>query len=115
MTFAQWELWEVTWRHEDGGSKPRPALLISKPDMIARGDLHFLKLSTRCYPAVLSIEIAPGGPLWDGTGLRVTSYLYPEVQTFAASDALMRRGRANPALQRAVVQLIAVHARRRRG
>ena len=92
--YFQWETWDVEWRHEDGTSKRRPALLISTT---ACNDEHeelwFVKISSRRHDVPYVVELTPNDPAFAQTGLTKTSYFYiANIQKVHKSRIYKRRG-----------------------
>src|SRR5579872_3255012 len=73
----QWEIWEVEWLHEDGTSKPRPALVVSSNTFNDLGaGVWVAKISSQYFETEHRIELAAGDPSFKSTGLKRSCYLY---------------------------------------
>jgi len=91
----QWEIWEVDWLHEDGTSKPRPALVVSSNTFNSgHSGAWVAKISSQYFDTEHRIEIAAGDPSFKSTGLKKSCYVYlANVRLIEPDLLLYRRGR----------------------
>jgi mRNA-degrading endonuclease toxin of MazEF toxin-antitoxin module len=96
--YHQWEIWDVDWKHEDGTSKRRPALLISSTEHNRQSDeLWFVKVSSVKHNVPYCMEFHKDEPSFTGTGLTKTSYFYiADVRKISKSSVFRRRGAISP-------------------
>src|SRR5206468_4213543 len=106
--YEQWEIWEVEWKHEDGTSKNRPALLISESDYNRRHDhCVFVKISTKDHPARHKFELSPTDGAFVSTGLKKRSFFYlKKVQAISKDRIISRRGSLSRLTAFAIQQLL---------
>ncbi|MFH1421534.1 MAG: type II toxin-antitoxin system PemK/MazF family toxin [Planctomycetota bacterium] len=95
--YRQWEIWEVEWKHEDGTSKQRPALLISDTNYnLMHDELRFMKITNKEYRGYNYYCFSKDDPAFAITGLSKTCYLYPAlVQNISKKKIISRRGCLN--------------------
>lgn len=94
----QWEIWRVVWRHEDGTSKPRPALAVSSQAYnAANGHAVFVKITSQVHSNVPGrLKIDSANPDFRHTGLDVTSWIHGfDDQRVVDADLLDRLGHIN--------------------
>lgn len=120
--FTQWDVWTVFWEHQAPGAgapgKPRPAVLLSDDEEIAKGgSLLFIKISKQSYPGVPDIRLDRNdGDEFDCTGLHVSpSYIhYTSVQAVDRSRVGERAGHLGEATVEFLIALIEQEKRNRR-
>lgn len=90
----QWEIWQVRWRHEDGTSKGRPALVVSSDAHNARGgDVWCLKISGEAHAVRYRVDLETSDPEFPLTGLTKDSYFYlTNIQRIPPSGIIRHRG-----------------------
>lgn len=93
-TFLQWEIWQVDWLHEDGTSKPRPALLLSPSGFnVSHDELWFVKITGTDRSTPNRVKLEEKSPMFATTGLTKSCYIYPEnIKKIAKSSIRRKRG-----------------------
>jgi mRNA-degrading endonuclease toxin of MazEF toxin-antitoxin module len=93
---CQWDIWQVNWHHEDGTSKPRPALILSSSAYArANASVWVAKFTKTCVPNTpFMIQFDKSDPTFPETGLTESCCLYiAECRKIDASLLIHRRGR----------------------
>ncbi len=106
--YAQWDIWQVNWKHEDGSSKPRPALLISSTEYNENNEaLAFIKISGIKHDIPYRLDLGVKDASFATTKLEKQSYIYcANVQKIKKKSILYQRGYADLALIRRVMRII---------
>ncbi len=93
LGIKQWDIWQVHWQHDDGGSKPRPALVLSSKEFNeAHGFAWFARISSSVFDAP-HYEFRRADPFFEQTGLDKDCRLYyTEVQALEEDRLLYYRG-----------------------
>lgn len=94
--------------HEDGTSKPRPALLASTAAYAAEKNLVWaMKITTTERLDTDVIALDPAQPEWPLTGLRKACFLYVgKIQTIPPTGLIRKYGEIPPALAARVRDLM---------
>ncbi|MEK7468072.1 MAG: type II toxin-antitoxin system PemK/MazF family toxin [Planctomycetota bacterium] len=95
--FSQWDVWLVEWKHEDGTSKPRPALIASTPAYAsAQGLVWAMKITGRPGDDPSILPLSASLAEWPELGLKKPCFLYVERIQVIPADSLLRRYGAVP-------------------
>jgi hypothetical protein len=91
---AQWEVWQVVWKHEDGTEKQRPALILSSTQHNSKGPgIWIAKFSKTPSQNPYVFEFLQTDASFASTGLTATCYLYlKEARTIDHTLLIKRRG-----------------------
>jgi mRNA-degrading endonuclease toxin of MazEF toxin-antitoxin module len=94
----QWDIWQVSWEHEDGTAKDRPALLFLPTATIhTLHSVPFIKISSKEHPSPYRFTLEPTDGAFAATGLRKRSHFYLNlVQFIERSKLRYRRGMLGP-------------------
>jgi mRNA-degrading endonuclease toxin of MazEF toxin-antitoxin module len=93
--YCQWEIWQVDWEHEDGTSKPRPALILSSTRSAnSSPEIWVAKFTKTRSEVPFRIEFNRNDPSFKETGLTETCYLYlAEARRVSKGRFIRRRGK----------------------
>ena len=107
---VKWEVWQVEWPHSDGGSKARPAVLISSNlHNLNEDKLWFIKVTKSMIRGTkYKIEVDPNAEEFKGSGLDKKCTIYPEiVRQIPKNKARYRRGAIlDPGIRHKIQQAI---------
>src|SRR5207253_1186839 len=93
----QWEIWDVDWAHEDGTSKPRPALVLSSTAFNATGRGAWIaKFTTSCQDVPHLLEFNRTAPSFTATRPRDTCHPAPPTIPTGGSQTEARPCGSNP-------------------
>lgn len=92
MEVRQWEIWQVTWRHEDGTAKPRPVVILHVGHPLDTEDsILVCKIQSREHLSE-RLRLSPeDGEVFKATGLTRACFVYPKQVRVLRIAALVRK------------------------